>query len=251
MAEPAKNIAKKETTAVVALSEADLIADAALGAENITKDDLAVPFLRILQSGSPECKRADGKYIPGAEEGMILNTVSRELFFGDEGVEIIPCYFLRNKMEWTLREDGGGLVAVHPADAQISTTADDKGRQITEAGTQIVDTANHYVLVLSPNGSIDRAIVSMSSTQLKKSRTWNSYIQNLTLKLDTGKIIQMPRFSQVYTLTTVPESNDKGSWYGWQWTHTGPVTDTGTYQTAKDFALQIREGVVHAATDEE
>ena len=42
------------------------------GLEEATADDYAIPFLRILQSMSPQLKKSDGKFIAGAEEGSFF-----------------------------------------------------------------------------------------------------------------------------------------------------------------------------------
>jgi hypothetical protein len=51
-------------------------------------------------------------------------------------------------------------------------------------------------------------------------------------------------YSQLYRLTTAPESNDKGKWYGWEIERIGSVEDVGVYQASKAFALSIHAGEV-------
>ena len=45
-----------------------------LGFSEVTSEDLAIPFLRILQAMSPQKNKRDGAYVDGAEEGMFFNT---------------------------------------------------------------------------------------------------------------------------------------------------------------------------------
>ena len=54
----------------------------------------------------------------------------------------------------------------------------------------------------------------MSSTQLKKARRWNTQMQALKERGKNGLFI-LPMMAHIWKLTTVPESNDKGSWFGW------------------------------------
>ena len=77
----------------------------------------------------------------------------------------------------------------------------------------------------------------------------------LGLKLQ-GKngLFTPPTYSHIYNLKTVQMSNDKGTWFGWDVTRVGPVTDTGVYQIAKKFADQNNKGLVkvkHGETAEE
>jgi hypothetical protein len=39
-------------------------------------------------------------------------------------------------------------------------------------------------------------------------------------------------------------SNDKGTWFGWDVSKVGPVTEKGVYQIAKNFAEQNNKGLV-------
>ena len=41
-------------------------------------------------------------------------------------------------------------------------------------------------------------------------------------------------------------SNDKGTWFGWEVSKVGPITDAATYQQAKSFSESISKGAVKA-----
>ena len=71
-------------------------ADANQGAQNISQEDLALPFLKVLGQLSPEVNKRDAKYVEGAEPGKIINTVTNELF--DE-IQIVPCHYKRQYIE--------------------------------------------------------------------------------------------------------------------------------------------------------
>ena len=72
----ANDIAKKADSSLA------LFGDDAKGFENMTQDDLALPFVRILGQLSPQVTDGDAKYIDGAKPGMIYNTVTSELYDG-------------------------------------------------------------------------------------------------------------------------------------------------------------------------
>ena len=73
-------------------------ADAGQGIGNLTQEDLALPFLKILGQLSPEVNKRDGKYVEGAEPGMIYNSVTSELFDGEKGLNVIPCHYKLNTL---------------------------------------------------------------------------------------------------------------------------------------------------------
>jgi len=80
--------AQKGGTAVAVLG--DLEQDAGAGFDGMTQEDYALPFLRLLTSTSPEVGEVDG-----ALPGMILNSVTGELFDGKSGIFVGPCAYVR------------------------------------------------------------------------------------------------------------------------------------------------------------
>lgn len=227
-----------------AVAVIDMEVDAGSGLDEATSEDIAIPFLTILQKGSPQVDPSDGAHVDGATPGAVFNTVTGELFEGAvaEGIDVIPCYFRREVIEWRLREKGGGLVAVHPKDTPLlgECTRDNKNRDVRQDGqTHLVVTANHYVLL--PDGQT--AVISMSSTQLKKSRKWNTMMSTLRVQGRNGAF-NPPTFSHLYRLRTVPEKNDKGSWMGWSITQGKMLEDAALYKQAKAFAELVRSGAV-------
>ena len=95
-------------------------ADANMGMDKMTQEDLALPFLKILGQLSPEVNKRDGKYVEGAEPGMIYNSVTGEVFNGEKGVNVIPCYYKLEYVEWRDRgKDGSGApVNIYPSSSR-------------------------------------------------------------------------------------------------------------------------------------
>ena len=115
-------IAEKSKTEVVPASLFE--EDAKGGFENMSSDDYALPFLRILGQLSPQCNKRDSKYVDGAEPGMIYNTVTSELYDGEKGINLIPCYYKREFVEWTDRGEGTAApVAIHPVSSPVVSSA--------------------------------------------------------------------------------------------------------------------------------
>jgi hypothetical protein len=231
---------KKENALAVNMFEAD----ADKGSQNITQDDLALPFLKVLGQLSPEVNKRDGKYVEGAEPGMILNTVTNEVYNGTKGIEVLPVFYERKYVEWQDRGEGKGApVAIHNADSDIvSTTTRDKSfKDRLPNGNYLENTANHYVVVLGKSPTT--AMISMKATQLKISRKWNSIMMGLKLQGKNG-LFTPPTYSHIYNLKTVQMSNDKGTWFGWEVSKIGPVSDKSVYEIAKNFAERLGKGDV-------
>jgi len=219
-------------------------ADADKGSQNMTQEDLALPFLKVLGQLSPEVNERDGKYVQGAKPGMILNTVTNEVFDGTKGIDVLPVFYERKYVEWQDRGEGKGApVAIHEATSDImSTTTRDKSfKDRLPNGNYLENTANHYVVVLG--NSPQTALISMKATQLKISRKWNSIMMGIKLQGKNG-LFTPPTYSHIYNLKTVQMSNDKGTWFGWEVSKVGPVSDQSVYGIAKSFADQVGKGAV-------
>ena len=217
-------------------------------------EDMAIPFLVILQTGSPQVKRGQPEYIKEAESSMIMNSVTKELFDGEEGITVIPCAFEKVYIEWKDREKGGGIVMVHDrvrgAELETKAKRNDKGQAVLDNGNIIVGTAQHYVLILRKDGTVDQALIAMSSTQLKKSRQWNTIMAKVMIPVGDKKV-PAPSFACKYQLTTVAESNAKGDWFGWKIEHLGGKDpaflqdgERALFQMAKAFYEAIMGGAV-------
>jgi hypothetical protein len=230
---------KKEGALAVNLFEAD----ANQGAQNISQEDLALPFLKILGQLSPEVNKRDGKYVEGAEPGKIINTVTTQLY---DTIEVVPCHYKRQYIEWQDRgQSTGAPVAIHEADSDIisQTTRGKDYKDRLPNGNYLDNTANHFVLILGKTPQT--ALISMKSTQLKVSRKWNSMMMGIKMQGKNG-LFTPPTYSHIYKLSTVQMSNDKGTWFGWDVAKVGPVQDKSAYEMAKSFAVSVGKGEVEA-----
>ena len=219
-------------------------ADADKGSQNMTQEDLALPFLKVLGQLSPEVNKVHARYVKGAEPGMIINSVTNELYDGSKGINVLPVFYERKLIEWQDRGAGTGApVAIHDASSDImsQTTRDKSYKDRLPNGNYIDNTANHYVVVLGD--SPQTALISMKATQLKISRKWNSIMMGIKLQGKNG-LFTPPTYSHIYNLKTVQMSNDKGTWFGWEVSKVGPVQDQSVYGIAKSFADQVGKGDV-------
>ena len=236
------NVAVKEeqTTALALVSIFE--EDASGGFDSMGQEDFALPFLRLLTNVSPEIGEVEG-----AMPGMIYNSVTGQLYDGKKGISVVPCAYVRQYIEWAPRGSGSGApIAIYPATSDILTkTHREPGdnKDYLDSGNYIENTANHYVMVVDEDGVPNPALIVMKSTQLKKSRKWNSMMMSVKLPGKNG-LYTPPMYSQTYRLSTIGESNDKGKWFGWEVERVGSVEDAGTYQAAKAFAESINSGDV-------
>ena len=228
-------VAKKEKSDVALTSMFEQ--DQAGGMDQMGQGDFAMPFLRVLVQLSPEVNERDAKYVEGAKAGMIFNTVTKQAYDGVEGVNVIPCGYKREYVEWSDRGEGTSApVAIHSVASGIindaTRGADYKDR--LPNGNYLENTASYFVML----PDMQQALITMKSTQLKVSRSWNSMMNSIKLQGKNG-LFTPAAYSHVYKLSTVQQSNDKGTWFGWNIEKVGPVQDKNLYEAAKQFASSV------------
>jgi len=236
-------IAKRENAGALATNVFE--ADAGEGIANIKQEDLALPFLKVLGQLSPEVNTRDAKHVKGAQPGMIVNSVTNELYDGEKGIEVLPVYYKRQQIEWQDRgESKGAPVNIYDAGDSIPQTTRDKGNKDRLAnGNYLENTESHFLVLLGTTPTT--ALISMKATQLKISRKWNSMMMGIKMQGKNG-LFTPPTYSHIYKLKTVQQSNDKGTWFGWDVSKVGPITDKGIYEIAKGFSNNVAKGAVQA-----
>ena len=237
-------VAKKKDNDVVVLDPDMFAADAGTGVNDLGTEDLAIPFLKILQKMSDELDDLDN-----AKAGDIFNTVTKDVTKGATGVLVVNCAYNLQYIEWEPRGQGTGApFAIYASGDEIPKTErgdDNKDYVVDGNGRYLERTAQHYVLILDEDGTTQQALLPMKSTQYKKSKQWNSAMRALKMKDSSGSMFTPPRFGHIWKLETVSEENKNGSWHGWQISKLEPVSDPELYQEAKLFAESIQAGKVN------
>ena len=249
-------VAKKDDQSKALTDPVSLFAgDAGAGMEGAGAESFAIPFLMILQKLSPQVDESSGAAIEGAKAGMLFENITRKLTDGKEGVSIIPCAYRRVFLRWSeskgfqgellpedinrMRHDGeiverNGKLYVPDKDGDVDPDESDR----------VADTRNHYVLIVdNKTGGWSQALISLSSTQVKKSRALMTALASVKVEV-AGGMITPPTFANLIKVTTVSESNDKGSWHGWHFELAGFVDRADLYAAAKQFHKTVIEGQV-------
>lgn len=194
----------------------------ARGNENVAQGDLQTPRLKLLQSISNEVIKQHSDYIEGAEAGMFMNSVTKELFSGS--VYLINLYYVKRWNVWKTQKAGGGPVAFCATEAearQALAEACELERinpsdtiRITET-FEVVETPEHYCLLINPkDGKIQPVVVDMPSTKQKVSKGWNT-----SLKMKNGA-----RFGTIWEASNKMETNGrKENYFNFEMTCKGYV----------------------------
>ena len=177
------------------------------GFQGATAADFAVPFLNIIQAGSNKTMER----VQGAVPGMLINSVTNQLYNGKDGVLFVPCARQHQFVEWIPRNKGGGIAARHEPTSKVVMEAKARcefGEYVTPNGNDLVETfyLTGYLLSdvndLTPDGVI---VIPFSSTKIK---AYKSIMQ--TLNTFKGR---PPLFANRLKVTVFSDQNKKGNFF--------------------------------------
>lgn len=210
--------------------------DLGQGVTDLTATDLSIPFLTILQKGSPQVDENGAKYVKGAKAGMLLNTVTQELYDGKQGVRFIPVDHSHDYIEFIPRDQGGGFVGkFSPSSPEVQAArakkrqesgGSDFGTLTNSEGNELKETFSVPGLLLPESdeegGMPTPVIIAFASSQIKHYKNWmtSAYIH---IAVD-GRNVPLPLFAHVFRIRTKFEENKHGSWMGF---HIRFDTDVG------------------------
>jgi hypothetical protein len=246
----------------------DFGSDLGAGLENTSADSFAVPFLMVLQSNSPYCVQGEAKYIAEARPGMLLNTITSKLYDGSRGVLFVPVAYRRVFLCWAPRqaESGPGFKGEFSADEIAKMRAERRvlefegrlyepmsdGSINPKRCNRFSDTRLHYgILADEETAETMPVLLSLTSTQIKKSKHLMSALVAVRVTLNDGRKVQPPTFANLVRVTTVPESNDQGNWFGVKFAIERQVSDQTLYASAKSFHDSVLKGSVAANYSEQ
>ena len=184
------------------------------GFQNQTHEDIAIPFLNILQPMSPEVVE---KTVKGAEAGDLFNSVTQELY---KSVEFIPAITQHVFVQWRKRDAGGGIVATHQLHDPIvkaSKRASEKfGVYETPGEDGAIDdlVETYYVFgILIVNGSTSMATIAFTSTKIKAYKAIMGRLNSFQIELGDDERITPPLFAHRVVISTTSQKNTKGTFY--------------------------------------
>lgn len=201
--------------------------DVGLGNENVGADDQQIPRLNLLQALSPQLDDVEG-----AKAGLFHNSVTDELY---PNVAVINLFYKKEFTIWRKRNKGGGYCGAY--ETNDAATAHVESLPGSPDDYDIQDTAKHACLLLnSETGEVIQPImVYLKGSGMTVSRNWNSQINSFN-----G---DHPRFSSIWTLTSIKKTKDQDSWFVVKVSDGSWVPSEKLYNTAKEFYETIKGSI--------
>jgi hypothetical protein len=268
-----KEIAAKEQTFTPAVEETKNLPATALefdddeagaGLENADIESFAIPFLQIMQKGTPAVDEDKPQYIPGAKAGMLFNSVTRKCYDGKAGIDIIPVYYERTYIRWGGRKGANpgfkGVLQLEEMDklkrdpTQVKEiegkfyAVEKDGTVDVQKSDYFADTRSHFIYIIDPDtGEYSRALFPLTSSQVKSSKILMTLLKEKLVIRKDGKKINPPTYANVIHVTTTALSDNQGNtWSGVEFT---PVrllngADVELYTAAKQFHNDVKGNTV-------
>ena len=221
--------------------------------------ELKIPFIRICQSNSPQINKRDAEYIEGIQVGDFFNTVTGQVWSGEEGIQGVTCYQETKYLKFIPREQGGGFLGeLAPDDPQIAKAvrqrdSDNKAtsKETLPDGNELVVSDQNYCLIVSERGRPTFGIVAMQSTARAVSKRWKTTLKMLSIEDEkSGKIFSPPVYGSMWRLKTVPDNNKKGDWYNYHVSFDSYILkDKELLEAAKAFRISIVSGEAQAVVE--
>jgi hypothetical protein len=193
----------------------DEIYGEALKDKAFERDQLVIPFLKILQQLSPYVDENNSDHIPGAKSGMFFNTGTMKLYPGDKGLVIVPITHQKSYTEWKPKR-GGFVKDWKESLAWQNNCAPDQRDAylpVTKEGNNIIKAQFHYVFIVNEEtGAFEPCIFNFYTTFLKRARRWSAMIANAMIATPNGPRQAAHSFYS-YKVVTAVERNEQGSWY--------------------------------------
>jgi hypothetical protein len=259
----ANEVVQAKGTALSADIMSDLMQDSGEGTV-FNSDEMQIPYIRMAQTGNPQLKKQEGKYINGLAAGDIFNNLTNQYWDGEKGIKVIPCFMVTKYIEWIPKPVGGFVREIPPADpilTEVTRVTEPAIKDILPNGNEMVVTDNIFCLVMD-DGNLQPAVIDMKVSSLKVSRRWKTQIAMMPSLEVTyeGKVVKWkpPSFGSVWNLTVVTETkkNSTETYYNYSvqrdqilnpWVN---PEDKEIYDEAKLFHLSVKSGEVKAAPEE-
>ncbi len=250
--------------------------DSGAGLEGARSEELLTPFLAVLQSNSPQLDSGSPLYQESARAGMLINTMSGQLFDGKAGVDLVPVARDYQYTLWRPRDLNGGFrgtVAVD--DPQIAKLLQRYGHfrmpryrdgawtgdpfvTQDEEEVEAVEQFNLFAMVGTPPIAADtaeRVVVAFTSTKIAAYKALFTRVSALKYPVG-GRMITPPIWAHRWRLTTVRQENSKGVFFNVRFDLDGASPrdalirpNEPLYLLAKEFSEMVRSGQAKANYD--
>jgi hypothetical protein len=173
------------------------------GTEGITADEIRLPRLTIAQGLSDQMMPDNSQYISNLRLFDLFNDLTGEVY-GRGPITVVPLRRDVRRIEFVPRDQGGGIVDmdVPAGDARLKWTINEKGESVPPVATTFDE---FVIMMLLPGKAPEPIVLSIKHTNKFNRRAVANF--NTFIKLRNA-----PIYAGLYTISSVSEKNDNGTW---------------------------------------
>ena len=256
--EESKELVNQQTGEVMTQEQAyaGYADDLGAGTENMTSEDVGIPWLALMQPLSPEVQ-TEGSEV---KAGMWINRGSGEVFV--MGAIFVPALTQHEFVEWSSKDPSGAApVARHAIDSDVVVRVrrDQPFGEYTHPDNPehpLVETFTVFGINVNEEGIGIPSVVAFSSTHIRAYKDFVLRARSIVIPLPNGqKITNLPLFSHKYRFTSKRIEKRPHTWWIPQISFADPAgaeksrllpTDV-LYQQAKQLREAINAGTAKAA----
>jgi hypothetical protein len=209
------------------------------GFEGMDNRDTAIARLALAQSMSRAVKKSNSNHIPGLEEGMLYNSLTKTIY--GTSVRFIPLFFFKNRIMFKDLDQGGGILCM---------AADGIHCQLNHGGAclhgnfgpngekpECTEFFNYPALLLETEkkGKLDEPeliVLSFKSTAMKKAKEWNSRM----------RMLKSSMFAQVWDVRAIADKKDQFDFFNVEFNFAGFLETQEVLQKVRSTYQFAREG---------
>jgi hypothetical protein len=197
-----------------------------------------MPRLYVLQSNSPQCDKRGSGYIEDAEPGHFWKRYALDpIHDGEVGIHTIYCGMDYAFVEWPPGRLGFPVARhdARPADTElVQDGSQQRPKLIRRSTNNVIEETRDLYLLVEGRGYV----FSCTGTKHTFAKQWQSYFHEFRHP-ETGAVL--PSFARKYRLTTYPDSNGLGQWFGVKFKDLGWVSEA-EYFAAREFSRYVASG---------
>lgn len=221
--------------------------------ESVDPGALGLPFLQIIQKGSPEFDETHAKHalkrVDGCRPGDVLYVPERRVL--PRPILALPVAQTTLYTRWRPRNQGGGFLSNCPLSASTwpgyrrGVPGSPTANKEFVGEDELIYTI--YFMLLFKQGEGERAVwkkavIAFTGGQLKHARNWLKTIAGFSYPDMPDQ--KAPVFACTFLLNTGPDGNAQGGWMGWMAIHRDRILDFTTDEALLTMAEQASVSAV-------
>jgi hypothetical protein len=217
--------------------------------------DFVIPRIGLIGDLSPQIKRGNAKFIPGAEVGDIIDAALGEVLakgYEGETIQFLPVKRVKEVIRWKPRNAGGGIVSREPLVVRMDEYAakhgavlNDKNEYKLSNGDEVIETWNLFGLDLSRQGM--PCFVPFKKSNLRVIKPWFTKRKN---QKNPKNGSTLPLLFRTILLGSFKDSGNGNEWSNWTITEGQTLPEIEGWKDIKagaDAFLEILEEGAYVA----